>query len=193
MNHWDKLRREIPGALSVTELNVLAIEASMAKGGDALEVGHYKGLSTAVLLESLPDTMALWTIDHHKGDEWCSPTTAAEFEENIAGYIGSRQLLAIYEPFDEALSRVPGGLRFVFYDADHSLEAVEDFWRIVHPKLSRACSLLMDDADWPASDRLIMRAEQDGFRMAPWSGSFYRGKRDKADPRTNTIGVLVRE
>ncbi len=197
LHGWEALRRDIPGALSLTELNILAIEATDAKGRDALEVGHYKGLSTAAILGALPEGVRLWTIDHHEGDEHCSPTSSTEFEENIRGYadrrLQSRGLVAIFEPFESALESVPDNLGFVFYDADHSIEAVEDFWEIVHPKLSRVCSLLVDDADWPGSLRLMRLAENDGFRVAGWSGATYRGKRDKADPRTNTMGVLIRE
>ena len=193
MRHWEQLRREIPGALSVAEMNALAIEASMAKGGDALEVGHYKGLSTAVLLQSLPETMALWTIDHHQGDEWCSPTESAEFEANIAGYVGARPVTYIYNTFEEGLALVPDGLRFVFYDADHSVEASRLFWGCVAPKLAQSCVILVDDCDWDGPRCLVDLAVMDGFNVAPWTGSEYRGAQDKSDPRTNTMEVLIRE
>lgn len=189
---WSNLRSAIPGALSVCELNILATEASLARGRNALEVGHYKGLSTAAILDSLPEGIVLWTIDHHEGDANCQPTETAEFEDNIRGYAGQGNPVAIYAPFEDALDSVPDDLRFVFYDADHSVEASESFWRLVQPKLGEYCVIIVDDADWQGGKRLHQLATLDGFKVAEWSGTTYRGSRDKADPRTNTIEVLTR-
>lgn len=194
---WEALRRDIPGALSLAELNVLAVEAGIASGRDALEVGHYKGLSTAAILDSLPERVRLWTIDHHQGDEHSQPTSPTEFEENVRGYSSGRprdsRLVSLFAPFEFALDSVPDDLGFVFYDADHGVEASASFWRLVQPKLGKRCVLVIDDADWQGGRRLNQLATGDGFEVAEWSGPIYRGSRGKADPRTNTMGVLIRE
>ena len=63
------LRGQIAGPLSVAECQALAKLAASTTTTRALEVGHYLGLSTAVLLDSLPPGCELVTIDHHQGDE----------------------------------------------------------------------------------------------------------------------------
>ena len=68
---------QIPGPLSVRECDVLAALASSTKASRALEVGHYLGLSTSVLLQSLPARCELITVDHHQGDEWWAPPAPA--------------------------------------------------------------------------------------------------------------------
>lgn len=189
------LRKAIPGALSEAELDTLEDAARNAHGTRALEVGHYKGLSTAVLLQSLPDTFALWTIDHHLGDKWCPPTRASDFDDNVLGYVKMpARLVTLFEPFDVALDLVPDGLEFVFYDADHSVDASDSFWTLVHPKLATRCTFLLDDSDWPGGQRLIELALRDGFYYAKSGGSEYRRESgDKGNPKTNTMEVLLRE
>jgi predicted O-methyltransferase YrrM len=185
------LKQSITGPLSVLECEALSTEAARASGSDALEVGHYKGLSTAVLLQSLPRGMTLWSVDHHKGDHWCPHTRPSEFEGNVRPYVNGVALGPIFKPFSEALGSVPDELKFVFYDADHTTEACEQFWGCVSIKLAANCVLVFDDADWDGMARLRELAAVDGFEVVP-GDPFRRGPMDKATPDTFTLQVMAR-
>lgn len=182
----------IVGPLSHTECEVLGDLASATTATRALEVGHYLGLSTSVLLEHLPAGVELVTIDHHQGDEWCPPTSFATFEENVAPYVGDRAFRAIDQDMRTALPDLDGRFGFVFYDADHTASAVADFWDHVTPLLADECTLVFDDADWLEQSTLRDLAEADGFKVVT-DRAFVRGEDDKHDPDTYTLEVMRRK
>ena len=74
----------IPGALSEAECDALHHLAGDPSLTNALEVGHLFGLSTAVLLQSLPEGCAFTTVDHHRGDPWTCATNVAEVAGSAA-------------------------------------------------------------------------------------------------------------
>lgn len=185
------LRDQITGALSVAECVKLGEVASSYDGAAALEVGHLFGLSTAVLLSSLPPEVELVTIDHHQGDAWCPQTSFAEFMENVAPYVGDRWFDAIDEPMEDALPSLGGTYGFCFYDADHTASAVAEFWALAHPLLADDCTLVFDDADWAEQSTLRGLAEADGFVVVT-DVEFYRPSGDKDDPLTYTLEVMRR-
>lgn len=180
----------IPGALSLAECEALARSADFARER-ALEIGHYHGRSTAVLLESLPAGIPLVTVDHHRGDPWSSGVPVDVFLKHIAPYTGERLMQFVEADMREALTWLPSGFDFVFYDADHSAEGVADFWKLVLPLLARKCTLVFDDADWDEQSTLTALAEADGF-VSVRSRDFYRGEKDKRDPETYTLEVMRR-
>jgi len=155
------------------------------------EVGHYLGLSTAVLLDSLPPGCELVTIDHHRGDEWCPATSADEFLANVDPFIWDRLFVFVNDDMRAALPTVGGGFGFVFYDADHTASAVAAFWDHAAGLLAERCTLVFDDADWAEQSTLRGLAEADGF-MVVTSDPFYRGDGDKHDPETYTLEVMER-
>lgn len=181
----------IPGPLSRCECDKLAEVAASSGVERALEVGHYLGLSTSVLLSSLPDECELVTIDHHRGDAWCPSTSFEEFSRNVAPFVGDRKFHAINDDMRVALPELVGTFQFVFYDADHTASAVADFWELAVGLLDDECVLTFDDADWAEQSTLRGLAERDGF-VSVTALPFWRGASDKADPGTYTLEVMRR-
>jgi predicted O-methyltransferase YrrM len=165
--------------------------ASATTSDRALEVGHYLGLSTAVLLTSLPDGCELVTIDHHQGDDWCPVTSFDEFNDNVAPYVGGRRFTAINQDMAEALPELLGRFGFVFYDADHTASAVAEFWDLAAGLLDDSCTLVFDDADWAEQSTLRTLAEADGFKVVT-ADPFVRGDKDKHSADTYTLEIMVR-
>lgn len=190
MNHAD-LKAIVPGPLSVRECDVLASVASGTTATRALEVGHYLGLSTSVLLRSLPAGCELVTVDHHQGDNWTSKTSSADFEANIAQYLNGRPFTFVNDDMRTALPALTCRFGFVFYDADHIAQAVADFWSLAMPLLEPACTLVFDDADWDDQSTLIGLAEAAGFRSVR-DVPFERHEHDKGDPETFTLEIMRR-
>lgn len=187
----DNLRKQIPGALSVAECVKLGEIASATTGVQVLEVGHYLGLSTAVLLTSLPVSCELVTIDHHQGDDWSGGTSFETFLDNVAPYVGGRDFDPINEDMRTALPTLGGTFQFVFYDADHTAAAVADFWDLAAGLLDESCTMVFDDADWVEQSTLRTLAEADGFEVVT-DTPFHRGEADKHDPETYTLEVMRR-
>ncbi len=185
------LRGQIAGPLSVAECQTLAKLAASTTTTRALEVGHYLGLSTAVLLDSLPPGCELVTIDHHRGDEWCPATSADEFLANVDPFIWDRLFVFVNDDMRAALPTVGGGFGFVFYDADHAASAVDAFWDHAAGLLAERCTLVFDDADWAEQSTLRGLAEADGFKVVT-DVPFHRGDHDKSDPETYTLEVMER-
>lgn len=183
----------IQGALSKMECDTLAVVARESRAIYALEVGHWQGLSTAILLDNLPEGCELTTIDHHQGDNWIEAYPEALFVENIKPHIGHRVIHCITEDMIDALvSRDwPEPFDFVFYDADHEYKAVVRFWLAVRGLLDEECTLVFDDADWKDQSVLRYLAEHDGFERRT-VGEFWRGDGDKQHDSTYTLEVMVR-
>lgn len=187
---------DIAGALSEAECAALGHLARGAEG-HALEVGHYLGRSTAVLLMALPPEVPLVTIDHHHGDDWCPETDVSVFRANVEPFIGDREfmdvegdMLAVVSGLEQIKTFGPP-YGFVFYDADHSKHAVVDWWNAYRSLLAPSCTLAYDDADWEDQSILGELAKADGFRSIR-EREFYRGPEDKRDPETFTLEVMQR-
>lgn len=187
----DKIKNRVVGPLSFAECHKLADIAAASTAHAALEVGHYLGLSTSVLLASLPASCSLVTIDHHKGDNWCPATPFGAFSDNVAPYIGDRKFTPIKADMAEALPQLLGRFGFVFYDGDHTAEAVAKFWQLAADLFERECTLVFDDADWAQQSTLRTIAETDGFKVVT-ARPFVRTEGDKNDPETYTLEVMVR-
>jgi predicted O-methyltransferase YrrM len=188
---YDELRKQIAGALSVAECQRLAEVAAATTTTSALEVGHYYGLSTAVLLGALPPGCELVTIDHHRGDPWAGAVPASAFEQNVDPFVGDRRFRSINADMLDVIPDLTESFGFVFYDADHRADAVAAFWAAVRDKLDRHCILVFDDADWEEQSTLRTLAEADGFVVVT-DRPFHRGGDDKHDPLTYTLEVMHR-
>lgn len=188
---------DIAGALSEAECAALAHVARGATG-NALEVGHYLGRSTAVLLMALPPDVPLVTIDHHRGDDWCPETDVSVFRANVEPFVGGREFMDVEGDMLAAVSGLeqlpdfgpPYG--FVFYDSDHTEAAVSAWWAAYRELLAPSCTLVFDDADWADQSILTALAVSDGFRSIR-SRDLYRGPEDKRDPETFTLEVMRRD
>jgi len=189
--NWAALRRQVVGPLSAFECEVLAEKAAASSASRALEVGHYLGLSTCVLLSSLPAGCELVTIDHHQGDAWAPSSDLADFEGNIAPFVGDRTVTVVNDDMVAALPTVGDGFGFVFYDADHTASAVTSFWEAAVSLLSEQCTLVFDDADWAEQATLRGLAESAGFEVTTVY-EFHRGPSDKHDAGTYTLEIMDR-
>jgi len=187
----EHLRTQITGALSVAECVKLGEVASATTASRALEVGHYLGLSTAVLLSALPAEVELVTIDHHQGDQWSGGTSVAEFNSNVAPYIGDRSFTVLNQDMRTVIPMLSGQFGFVFYDADHTATAVADFWELAARLMAPDCTLVFDDADWAEQSTMRTLAEDDGFVVVT-DQPFVRTSGDKHDPKTYTLEVMRR-
>jgi len=186
-----EIRRLVIGPLSELECLKLAEIAAATKATRALEVGHYLGLSTSVLLASLPADVEFVTIDHHQGDQWCPGTKFEEFGENVAPYIGDRSFTVLNQDMRTVIPMLSGQFGFVFYDADHTATAVADFWELAARLMAPDCTLVFDDADWAEQSTMRTLAEDDGFVVVT-DQPFVRTSGDKHDPKTYTLEVMRR-
>jgi predicted O-methyltransferase YrrM len=191
MTDWQQHRDRLAGALSATECSVLATYASQATGERALEVGHYTGLSSIVLLTSLPADVEFVTVDHHLGDPWAPATSPDTYRRTVAPYVQGRKFAQVDADMFDALPMLAGGFGFVFYDADHRADPVRRFWELCEPLCNEQCILTFDDADWEEQSTLIGLAAADGFRSVRNRG-FYRGELDKKSPDTYSLEVMIR-
>jgi len=181
----------VGGPMSFAECEALADLAAATTAHAALEVGHYLGRSTSVLLSSLPKWCSLVTIDHHEGDDWCPATSFDTFLDNVTPYVGARKFTALNDDMRDALPQLLGRFGFVFYDGDHTAAAVADFWELAEPLLEDECTLCFDDADWAEQSTLRTLAEDAGFVVVT-GREFYRPEDDKDDPLTYTLEVMRR-
>lgn len=183
---------QIPGLMSRAECFELAWWASLRKRPiTALEVGHFRGLSTAVLMSSLPSESMFVTIDHHKGDDRVCETAVDECEKNLRGFVRpDLTYVPHHEDYTVFLAAFTGTWDLIFYDAQHTPEECERFWSALAGQFSKGCVLLFDDADWGCMERLYFLASDLGFvdrtRLA-----IQRLHNDKAHPDTNTLRAMV--
>lgn len=182
----------VPGALSVAECHALADVATDTDTVYALEVGHYLGLSTSVLLAALPADCELVTIDHHRGDAWCSRTSFEEFLSNVKPFIGGRSFAAYDDDMAVVMPGLDAGFGFVFYDADHTASAVAQFWDLAADLLDDQCTLCFDDADWAEQSTLRDLAAADGFEVIRQREFWRADVEDKYHPDTYTLEVMRR-
>ena len=179
------------GYLSGTELAELRHWAVLS-AGTALEVGHYEGLSTSVLLQSLSSGVVLYSVDHHAGDHHVEATQIATFEENVSELRHSGPvLIPVYRDFREFATWGITGFGFVFYDAEHSVVGCRDFWGLFAARMLPDCLLLYDDADWGEMVELGRLAERAGF-VDVTRLPFQRLNGDKQNAQTYTLKVLRR-
>jgi len=133
LEDYGELRERTHGLLAYRECEVLAEAAAAGEVRVALEVGHYGGLSTVVLLKTLPTGSTLVTIDHHEGDSWTAATSAEGFVYNVQPFLNGRVTM---DPW--------------FMDFETALRA-------------DSCVLAFDDADWDSVETLERLAADDGF------------------------------
>ncbi len=186
----------VPGPLSEAERIRICKEAAWTTARQALEVGHYLGASTSLLLHSLPSRCSLSTIDHHCGDVSTPEVKYEDFQANTQPYVGDRVFDCFIMDMRDALSKlaVSGWWRygFVFYDADHTEQGVRDFWQLARGLLADECTLIYDDADWPGQAVLGELAATDGFHSVREREIVRHMPQDKVDPRTFTLEVMRR-
>ena len=193
---WAAMRKVTHGLMSVLECVELAHWAAHLGPVNALEVGHYSGLSTLAILEGLPTGSHLTTIDHHNGDNIVRASPPAVFLSNLShsNRWGDHREVGLsirFVSYQRGLLETERKFGFVFYDGAHTPEDCEEFWSLLYAHLQDKCVVAYDDADWRNMTRLGELAEKAGFRDVT-RRALYRGAKDKNDPTTYTIKVLER-
>lgn len=194
---WIVKRRHDPGGLlSFSEcVELMNWAGACGRLVTALEVGHFRGLSTLMLLRGLPEGSTLVTVDHHRGDVHVARghSSPSAFMSTIGKHgdlLDRVKLAAAFIPYQQLLTMHPGPYDFVFYDGQHTPEDCEEFWRRV--QLSPNCILCYDDADWECMQRLGELAEADNFKDVTRL-VLQRLEDDKNADETYTLRVLRRE
>lgn len=178
------------GLLSVLECSALYLAVAQYRPHQVLEVGHFLGLSTAVLMKALVSQGrgALITVDHHKGDAWVPHSPEAPFLQNREKLFPE----AVYLPM--ASQDLPDGLirscDFLFYDGDHGEEQLRFVQRA--SDLGGAQTIVLDDMDFRFGIECRNWLVEEGWRevteLVP-----RRGTHDKADADTYTLGIFRRD
>lgn len=158
----------------------------------ALEVGHFMGRTTAAMLIGLPKGSTLVSVDHHKGDKHVKPSEIKEFLVNVEPFIDCGVYHEwVFEPFETSVPALPGWFDFMYYDATHTPEACDEFWRVASPLMPDRCRLLYDDADWKEMWRLGELAQAHGFKNRT-RYEFRRGTKQQVDSTAYTMAVMER-
>ena len=187
------------GLLSVAEMEALHAAVLNAERHPAreesdrpfkvLEVGHYHGLSTAVIHAALVARKSPWefrTIDHHRGDKWVPAGDSRQyFERNLSTYFPG----VVFDDRDSGLlNAADARAELVFYDGDHAAEQLR-WTAMVHNSGCR--TFILDDLDWPSGRACRTFLEGFGWKLTtPEPVRDTAG--DKATEWTMTLGVFTR-
>jgi predicted O-methyltransferase YrrM len=181
----------VTGPLSSRECDYLDRIVSELAPRRLLEVGHYNGLSSCVLIAAMPDSATLVTVDHHRGDDWCPATSPDRYQGLIDSVRDGKDVDVRVADMLSVDYVAAGPFDFVFYDSDHHREPVEAWWAAALPSFADRCTLTFDDADWDEQSCLIGLAELAGFRSVR-THDFVRYEHDKLASQTFTVEWMVR-
>lgn len=157
---WEALKA-IEGWRYRQDLVLLYLLArDLAGPGVTVEIGSYKGLSTAALAFGARDGghEKVHTVDPHTGDRQALETAGVErllsqedFQRNIAGAGIADIVVAYTMTSDELAARWTGTpIRFLFVDGWHSYDAVRSDLRNWVPLVTARGAVLIDDyANYP--------------------------------------------
>jgi predicted O-methyltransferase YrrM len=191
--NWASLILRKGGLLSPSECNQLE---TLARGsdGDALEIGHYTGLSTCVIAWGLPEGRRFVTVDNH---QWRS-VSVDTFLENTDDFVYELDFELIVGDFQNHTP--PGPYGFIFYDASHAPADVGAFVSMLPDLAAEHCTVVFDDWDWTEDFTTL---EPLGFTLEPHE--LYRHEIEystgdlqvdydlgKRHPDTFTLGVWKR-
>lgn len=113
----------------LTEAEGAALQ-EVTKGKVVLEVGTWKGRSTAFMAEVAKE---VWTVDHFFGDEWAGKAfTLPDFVNTLHGMAHRDRVRVLIGNHREMLDRLNlSRFDVLFYDGDHSGKETEwalDLW-----------------------------------------------------------------
>lgn len=153
-----------------------------------LEVGHYMGLSTAVLatIDSRDRNFKVVSIDAHIPDAWVKDSSEETYAANMISDHADGTIQSI--TMDSRAVRSIYGFDTVFYDGDHGDEQMR-FTKVVHNS-SNVRLFIFDDRDFPVPVQCCDFLRANGWRDI--SPPLLRLNGDKTNPGTMTLGVFVR-
>jgi hypothetical protein len=153
-----------------------------------LEVGHYYGLSTAVIASVLAtkENPRLVSFDAHIPDKHVSPAAPnTACLDNLADF---GPWLELRHEFSQTITD-PIEFPVFFYDGDHYEEQARLTDLVIN---SPAVKLfIFDDKDFGIPTECCKTLLKAGWR--DYSPSAKRELGDKANPETMTLGIFVRE
>lgn len=161
-----------------------------------LEVGHFWGLSTAVISHAWPfSSLHIHTVDSHEADNMVPASDEAIFRENMRVFASQWPSLKIeiarsQDAFPDADAIAAGTPDIIFYDGDHR-EEQERFTRLViEAKETHGWPSLFifDDRDFEVPARCCELLREAGWsdESPPWR----RLSGDKRNAETMTLGVF---
>lgn len=156
-----------------------------------LEVGHYMGLSTAVLatIENRDRNFKVVSIDAHIEDAWVKDSNEETYVANMKSDHADGTIQSI--TMDSRAVRSIYGFDTVFYDGDHAVEQLRfiRFMKVVHES-PNVRLFIFDDRDFPVPVQCCDFLRANGWRDI--SPPLLRLNGDKTNPETMTLGVFVR-
>jgi predicted O-methyltransferase YrrM len=167
----------IPGTSSSREGRLLAFLALQSPaGGVFVEIGAFKGRSTAWLVEAAQRHAArpvVVSIDPHVGDDWHPAATWADFSETVRRFALDRRGLEVHraKSCDVAATWVRP-IALLWIDGSHHYEDVRDDIQGFVPHVCPGGYVVFDDAsdpDWPGVWQAI------GEQMLPRTDFEYLG------------------
>jgi predicted O-methyltransferase YrrM len=122
--------REVPGWLRNEQAKRLwDIAAQVPDGGQIVEIGSYHGRSTIVLARAAPETVSVFSIDPHAGNDsspgvWDGSPEEGQrdyvaFHENLRSRGLTERVRHIRRPSHTAHDDVAGEIDFLYVDGSH--------------------------------------------------------------------------
>jgi predicted O-methyltransferase YrrM len=165
----------VPGLLERREAETLYVLVRRAAGlGDVVEIGSYRGRSTAFLAQALADeggSRRLIAIDPHLEG------TEEDFRANVSAGSASSLVDARVAFSHDVAQEISGPLGVVWIDGDHSYDGVRQDFEDWFPKLATGGWVAFHDTvdQWYGPTRL--------------AGELLRTRRDLAD--VGVVGTLM--
>jgi predicted O-methyltransferase YrrM len=161
--------------------------------GDALEIGHYTGLSTIAIADGIGAGRRFVTVDNH---QWRG-VTVETFMENVRPASNASFELVVG---NFQTHTPPGPYGFIFYDASHAQNDVNAFVDMLPDLAAEHCTVVFDDWDWTEDFTTL---EPLGFTLEPHERYRHQIEYSTGDlqvdydlgkrhPETFTLGVWKR-
>ena len=158
------LAQDIDGFLTDREGQLLyGLARQGVPFGNAVEIGSWKGKSTAWIAQALKDSgqaRLVYAIDPHTGSsehqkDNTKVWTFDEFLKNIDKSGVSSFVRPIVKFSHQALSDIQGPIGFLFIDGGHEYELVKQDYELFAPLVAEGGYIAFHDTPWPGVNQFI--------------------------------------